>query len=88
MLSLFNGMHGADIMSEIVSGRKPLLSAPRRASHMKWQKGQLSHRRPAWPQLQLRMLSFFLPEKNSALRGKQSSEALASLIGPSEEFIK
>lgn len=28
MLSLFNGMHRADIMSEIVSGRKPFLSAP------------------------------------------------------------
>lgn len=28
MLSLSNGMHRADIMSEIVSGRKPLLSAP------------------------------------------------------------
>lgn len=29
MLSLFNGMHRADIMSEIVSGRKPFfLSTP------------------------------------------------------------
>lgn len=28
MLSLFNGMHRADIMSVIVSGRKPFLSAP------------------------------------------------------------
>lgn len=28
MLSLFNGMHRTDIMSEIVSGRQPFLSAP------------------------------------------------------------
>lgn len=37
MLSLFNGMHRADIMSEIVSGRKPVLSAPHIALEMKWQ---------------------------------------------------
>lgn len=35
MLSLFNGMHRTDIMSEIVSGREPFLSAPHIPSEMK-----------------------------------------------------
>lgn len=35
MLSLFNGMHRTDIMSEIVSGRRPFLSAPHIPLEMK-----------------------------------------------------
>lgn len=40
MLSLFNGMHRTDIMSEIVSGRRPFLSAPHIPLEMKrWMDG-------------------------------------------------
>lgn len=38
MLSLFNGMHRADIMSEIVSGRKPFCQLLASALEMKWQR--------------------------------------------------
>lgn len=65
MLSLFNGMHRADIMSEIVSGRKPCLSAPFiPLLEMKWQMDNcpqpLLLSSAALPQVE--MLSFFAGE--------------------------
>lgn len=76
MLSLFNGMHRADIMFEM-SGRKPFLSVPHTAFEMEWQMDRCprssdssgcSHR-PVWPflhlfpaLLQVQILSFFAGE--------------------------
>lgn len=81
MLSLFNGMHRADIMSEIVSGRKPFLSAPHTAFEMEWQMDRCPRssdssgclHSPVWPflhlfaaLLQVQILSFFSGENMCA----------------------